>query len=130
MKLRGLLFVILEWFLVGDRMECDGSNNALGSIPTIEECASNCNGQASMFAYGTNDYGTSRCDSGGCKCLCETAASTEGTCTEINHNGYRLYKYKSAGNIMFIVNFHNFNDLLTKNNFTFEIFSLKLFSYF
>lgn len=56
-----------------------------------------------MFAYGTNDFGGDRCQSEGCKCLCETAASTNGTCTEINHDGYRLFKYKFTGNIVFLL---------------------------
>ena len=52
-----------------------------------------------MFAYGTNDYGTVRCYESGCDCYCETAASSEGSCSTCSNNGYRLYKYKTVGNI-------------------------------
>ena len=49
-----------------------------------------------MFAFGTNDFGTNRCDYGGydgCRCLCELSATDEGDCTRVIHEGYRLYKY-------------------------------------
>ena len=68
---------------------------------TIDECSEMCKKVSSMFAYGTNDYGTTRCNSAGCTCLCETAASKDGTCSQTSHNGYRLYKYKTDGNISF-----------------------------
>ena len=71
-----------------------------------------------MFAFGTNDYGTVRCGETGCSCYCETAASSEGTCSEGFHLGFRLYKYKTTGNIntSFIctlypsISIHNFNE--------------------
>ena len=46
-----------------------------------------------MFAVGTNDYGTIRCENGKCNCICETVATTDGTCSIISHSGYRLYKF-------------------------------------
>ena len=46
-----------------------------------------------MFAFGTNDFGTNRCNDDGCSCYCETSATEEGTCKRVDHNGYRLYKY-------------------------------------
>ena len=46
-----------------------------------------------MFVFGTNDFGNSRCFEDGCKCLCETSATEEGTCDRIKHDGYRLYQY-------------------------------------
>ena len=65
-----------------------------------------------MFAFGTNDYGNSRCSNDAptltkaysptlnvgskCQCLCETSASSDGTCKEVRHTGYRLYKYISG----------------------------------
>ena len=51
-----------------------------------------------MFAFGTNDFGTPRCDSNGfCKCLCEIGATKEGFCHQMPHNGYRLYRFGAAG---------------------------------
>ena len=51
-----------------------------------------------MFAFGTNDFGKNRCNDDGCRCLCETSATDEGTCNNVDHNGYRLYKYSNQGN--------------------------------
>ena len=93
--------MILEWLLIADKTECAGSEIPHYDISTVAECSKRCKGQSSMFAYGTNDYGTTRCSSTGCTCLCETAASKDGTCSQTSHNGYRLYKYKTDGNISF-----------------------------
>lgn len=49
-----------------------------------------------MFIYGTNDFGVTRCNYGGCNCFCELAASDDGTCDQTGHGGYRLYKYESV----------------------------------
>ena len=78
-------------------MECAGSEEPYYHISTVTECSKRCKGQSSMFAFGTNDYGTTRCYSTGCTCLCETAASSDGTCSQTSNNGYRLYKYKTDG---------------------------------
>ena len=88
------------WTLVKDRAECAGDEIYPGEIATIEDCASECKGISSMFAFGTNDYGASRClaDGSKCNCLCETAASSNGVCQESAHSGYRLYAYQ--GNLI------------------------------
>ena len=53
-----------------------------------------------MFAYGTNDYGKTRCyKNRTCTCLCETLADQNGTCTQISHSGYRLYRYVEKGKL-------------------------------
>ena len=66
----------------------------MGYLNGIEKCAVACKGKASLFAYGTNEYGENRCNSlGECKCLCETAATTDGKCNQLDHAGYNLYKY-------------------------------------
>ena len=74
--------------------ECGGSEVSKGKLPSVDDCASQCKGVASMFAFGTNDYLTNRCNSNGCQCLCETSATEDGTCNSVNHKGYRLYKYR------------------------------------
>ena len=80
---------------------CDGSKIAIGAYTDLGGCAEACKGISSMFAYGTNDFGTNRCYDDGCSCLCETSATEKGTCDRIDHNGYRLYIY-SKGNCHFI----------------------------
>jgi len=84
------------WLLVSEKRECGGSEIWAGHLATVDECAKSCYGRSSMFAFGTNDYGMERCWEGGCSCYCETAASSEGTCSEGFHLGFRLYKYKTT----------------------------------
>ena len=84
---------ILGWSLFGVKKECGGSEEYKGSMDSVDECAEACKGVASMFAFGTNDFGVDRCNGNGCKCLCETGAVDGYPCDIVNHNGYRLYKY-------------------------------------
>lgn len=86
-----------DWVLVADKMECGGSEETTGYFSSLEECAGSCQKISSMFIFGTNDYGTDRCQNGTCRCFCETAATADGICSQINHNGFRLYKYQSTG---------------------------------
>ena len=79
--------------MVSEKKECDGSETRKGKFPSVDDCASQCKEEATMFIFGTNDYGNNRCNDDGCECRCETSATEEGTCNSINHNGYRLYKY-------------------------------------
>ena len=84
----------LVWGLVAEKTECRGSETNKGKLPSVDACAAKCTGVSSMFAFGTNDYFTNRCDkNSGCVCLCETSANDEGTCDTKEHKGYRLYKY-------------------------------------
>ena len=92
------MLLLSEWELVADKKYCDGSEFNIGVVSTLEECAKKCV-WTSMFLYGTNDFGGGRCDGRGCKCFCESGATTLGTCDLLDHNGYRLYKYKIAGNV-------------------------------
>ena len=87
---------MLEFTLVGEKKECSGSEKDVGKLHSVDTCGSMCKGLASMFAFGTNDFGTNRCNSDGCSCLCETSAADQGTCDIVGHNGYRLYKYGSG----------------------------------
>ena len=84
---------IIEWGLVAEKKECSGSEIHIAALHVVDECASRCKGVASMFVFGTNDYGEARCWDEGCSCYCETSATEEGTCSTVNHRGYRLYKY-------------------------------------
>ena len=62
-------------------------------MDSIDKCAKACNGVASMFAFGTNDFGVTRCYADGCTCLCETGANDDGTCDTVDHKGYHLYRF-------------------------------------
>jgi len=87
-----------DWTKVADKKECDGSEDNKGPKKTLAECAEECRGISSMFIYGTNDFGTSRCkkDEEDCECFCEIS-SKDGKCeNEIDNPGYRLYKYKDS----------------------------------
>ena len=81
-------------------MECTGSEIVKPTTNDIEVCAQSCKGVASMFAFGTNDFGRPRCNvdkwQNGCACYCETAAMPDGTCSMASHNGLRLYKYEKG----------------------------------
>ena len=79
--------------MFAERKECDSTEIFKGKLPSVDNCASQCKGVASMFIFGTNDYGTDRCNDDGCSCYCETSATEEGTCNRKNHNGFRLYKF-------------------------------------
>ena len=85
----------MRFTLVGEKQECD-SDELGGYVKTLHQCALNCQGISSMFAYGTDDFldqGKKKCSEKGCPCLCETIAKQDGTCDVIENKGYRLYKY-------------------------------------
>ena len=88
--------------MVAEREECSGSETET-KFQRIEDCASNCKGRSSMFAFGTNDFGKNRCYEDGCWCLCETGAMEDGTCNRIEHDGFRLYRYDSNGMVIKII---------------------------
>ena len=106
----------LDWELVAEKKECSGSETEKGTFHIIDNCASQCNGVASMFAFGTNDFGEPRCYNNGCRCLCETSATAEGTCNKVNHKGYRLYRYSNQGDYYLYHNLYVSNIILTRAN--------------
>ena len=85
---------------MADKQECAGSEVNLRGVKDMKSCARECYGVSSMFLYGTNDFGTNRCNEAwiglGCVCVCETAAKEDGTCNMVKHNGYRLFKYETG----------------------------------
>ena len=83
--------------LVAKKAQCNGAENRMPDSPSLAACAEACSGKASMFLYGTNEFGNNRCSSdGNCRCLCEIA-SANGVCTkQVQHTGFNLYKYKSG----------------------------------
>ena len=54
------------------------------------ECAKSCMDISSVFIFGRMGSG-SQCQDGRCKCWCIVGAS-DGSCTQIEHDGYDLYK--------------------------------------
>ena len=88
--------VVLDYTHVATKKECTGSEIYAGKFDRIEQCFQKCKRISSIFAWGTNEFGTIRCDEndemGPCKCLCETAAKPGGSCTQTSHNGYRIYR--------------------------------------
>ena len=88
--------------LEAEKKECAGSEINLGKLPSLAMCANQCEQKASMFAYATTEDGIDDrlCeDKVGCKCLCETAATPDGSCHQVVYLGYTLYKYVSKGNL-------------------------------
>lgn len=86
--------------LVASMMECASFEEGYDKsyqISSIDECADVCYGKAELFAFGTNDFGSDHCDNNGCYCLCETASGYDATCEQVDHVGYRLFKYKDLG---------------------------------
>ena len=86
----------LEWSLVGEEKECGCDEIYVGRKEAVGGCVTACYGRSSMFIFGTNDYGVTRCWEKGCSCICELAASLDGTCQRTGHNGYRLYRYEKG----------------------------------
>ena len=83
----------VSYSLVEEKVECTGAEVAKPVQLDEANCADSCKDISTLFVFGTNDFGTNRCEPNkGCYCLCETAAGPDGTCTTIQHNGYRLYK--------------------------------------
>ena len=86
----------MRWSLAAEKKECSGSEKPKGKLQSVDACASKCKGEASMFIFGTEDFGDSTCNTDGCNCYCETSATEQGMCDMIDHNGYRLYRYTSG----------------------------------
>ena len=88
--------------LVAEKSRCPGSRFSLHWIKTIEECASGCKSETSMFIYGRSD--TANCDHRGCYCSCEQTV-TDGQCTRgpTDDNYYNLYRIVLGTDILFII---------------------------
>ena len=90
--------------LVAEKRECDGSEVAFGDGGTqsLKECAEGCHMlDASMFIFGTNDFGKPMCSEDKCECYCETS-SKAGVCNQKDNKGFRLYKFVQKGNFQSI----------------------------
>ena len=81
-----------EFYLVAKNRKCSGEEENGCLQTSAENCARLCHNTSSMFAFPNSD---GRCHGGRCKCLCQTGASANGTCDEVENERYDLYKFRS-----------------------------------
>ena len=102
------LIFFIAWELVENKVVCDDPDEfKVGSYLSIEHCAAGCYGRASMFNYGTNEFGKQRCwKINQCECWCMPSTSIDGVCdvTRIPLGGYRLFKLASKGRCFIALN--------------------------
>ena len=83
-----------DYKLVKKRSECKSGTEEYKGIYNLAGCANECRGTAQNFAFGTNEFGKSKCSSSGCKCFCEFGTKNY-TCEEIaEHDGFNLYAFR------------------------------------
>ena len=91
----------MDWTLFQKQSECEGPELYKGFHYHLYQCAESCREISTIFAFGTDEFDYKptdpkykSCDVVGCKCFCQTAATSEGSCTEKSHLGYNLYAFK------------------------------------
>ena len=68
-----------------------------------------------MFIYGNNENGRNTCNKDdGCHCICETSADPKGTCPEIDHSGFNLYRFEEYSGGKHIYNQFNYVNILIR----------------
>ena len=86
---------------MAEQKYCEGEQVHRADVSTIDGCAVQCDGLSSMFVVGTNDYGnSSQCVDGKCKCICQPDAANDGTCDQKSDTRFRLFKFKTDGNLL------------------------------
>ena len=75
----------LDWELYEEGKRCPSYGDYKGLLKSVDSCGSACKGVASMFIYCSRKH-----------CICETSATTEGTCEVKDSNYCTLYKYISG----------------------------------
>jgi hypothetical protein len=78
---------------VADATDCSGDEVSKGYLQDSDACASACRETAMFFVFGTNEFGTTRCDVSGCSCWCQ---QVNDDCTKIHNTGFNLYKIGTA----------------------------------
>ena len=83
------LFYDIEWLLVSENKECEGSKieKIVNPNADIPDCARQCEGVSSMFTFSPKQK----------RCFCETSGTPQGSCTFEDISDYHLYKYVSLG---------------------------------
>ena len=79
--------------MLEQKTECGGEDVSVGRFHEVSQCAEQCRSISSMFIFGTNEFGLTRCDESGCICYCETESTNVGTCNREDDMGYNLYTY-------------------------------------
>ena len=89
--------------LLAEKTECDGDEEFVGELSSVQECAQACKDKSSLFIYGRQ--GSDRCttDQNGltkCRCQCQSE-SQNGVCTKGREDDdkYDLYSYLMEGKI-------------------------------
>ena len=101
-----------EGKLLAEKAECEGQWNAgyegwKGYLSDVDSCAKACNGEFSMFTFGTNDFGFKGCRYNetvhdtlydGCECRCQILTHPNGTCKQglSGSPENRLYKIQKG----------------------------------
>ena len=98
-----LYYLAKPWVLLGEKIECAGSEIHQNVIASIHSCASICSHLATMFTYGANSEG---CTDQGCLCKCETSAGYEGTCKTKSNTKHNLYRFTIGGKTPTFMNEH------------------------
>ena len=77
--------------------ECTTYDDHKGLVDSVGSCGTLCKEEASMFVFGTQDYGGSSCErimgQMLCNCSCEWYATDQGTCTTKDNPNVNLYRY-------------------------------------
>ena len=92
--------------LVADGMQCATSDNKVkwnpdkiwkGYFPSPVGCQTACEGDATMFIFGTNAHGANVCQDIGCPCHCEKETNKDLVSCEMEaNNAYMLYRVQGG----------------------------------
>ena len=85
----------MSFVKIGAEKECAGSELIREYYENVKECAQSCYGKSSVFIFGEHDNIHGRCkgDPLKCRCLCETAADSDGKCSTVDYFASSMYKY-------------------------------------
>ena len=82
------LYLVLAFVFVAEKKTC-GSGEFAGHFHNTTECSQACKSKATMFAFGRGGD----CDDGKCRCQCQMSGTPDGTCEQIDHEDYNLYRF-------------------------------------
>ena len=83
----------MSFIKICDQVECSGSELKREWYENVEECAQSCYKKSSLFIFGTPGGGRCKNDPLVCRCICETAATSNRECDKKVNSDYDLYKY-------------------------------------
>ena len=95
--------------LIADGMQCATSDNRVkwyshkiwkGYFASPAGCQTACEGDATMFIFGTNAHGANVCQDVGCPCHCEKetehVTNSDGSCEMEANDAYMLYRIQGG----------------------------------